>query len=466
MDVALHPDYAKNGWIYLSYAEPGTSGALHDRDRPRPRARREVGRPGDPLQGPARALLGRQHALRLALPVRQGGPPLLLDRRPRPPGRRPGPRRVRTARSTASTDDGRIPKDNPFVGTPGALGSIWSYGNRNVQGLAWHPVTGDLWATEHGPARRRRAEPHRARPQLRLAGHHLRHQLRRHADHRQDRDAGHGPAGRAVDAVASPPARSRSTPATSFPGWKNDLFLTALAFQELRRLVLEGNKVVQQEVLIKNSGRVRDVLDGTRRLPLRRVQRSRPHRAPRARGRSGALTDRPHGGFLDHQHRGAPRPGRFARRSRGFRRRAHAGPEGPLGPVGHLPDRRGLRLRPRRPSSRSCRSSRRTRARSALPPASLKAALEAYFAAQKDLARLFSYASMQSDQDTRVAAALGRAAGGAAAHQRLLHPHRVARPRGPGTPRGNGEEVPRRRSRASLPIASSWRSSSASGPTP
>src|SRR6185295_11218599 len=48
-------------------------------------------------------------------------------------------------------DDGRIPKDNPFAGKAGALGSIWSYGNRNVQGMSWHPVTGDLWATEHGP---------------------------------------------------------------------------------------------------------------------------------------------------------------------------------------------------------------------------------------------------------------------------------------------------------------------------
>ena len=48
-------------------------------------------------------------------------------------------------------EDGRIPADNPFVGTAGALGEIWSYGHRNPQGLAFHPVTGDLWANEHGP---------------------------------------------------------------------------------------------------------------------------------------------------------------------------------------------------------------------------------------------------------------------------------------------------------------------------
>src|SRR5690606_13688270 len=47
--------------------------------------------------------------------------------------------------------DGRVPRDNPFVDRPGALPSIWSYGHRNPQGLARHPVTGDLWDAEHGP---------------------------------------------------------------------------------------------------------------------------------------------------------------------------------------------------------------------------------------------------------------------------------------------------------------------------
>jgi glucose/arabinose dehydrogenase len=49
------------------------------------------------------------------------------------------------------TLDGKVPKDNPFVNQKDALPSIWSYGNRNPQGLAFHPVTGELWQTEHGP---------------------------------------------------------------------------------------------------------------------------------------------------------------------------------------------------------------------------------------------------------------------------------------------------------------------------
>jgi aldose sugar dehydrogenase len=48
-------------------------------------------------------------------------------------------------------DDGRVPDDNPFVGQEGVLAEIWSYGHRHPQGLAFHPETGDLWSTEHGP---------------------------------------------------------------------------------------------------------------------------------------------------------------------------------------------------------------------------------------------------------------------------------------------------------------------------
>ena len=48
-------------------------------------------------------------------------------------------------------DDGRVPADNPFVKQAGALPEIWSYGHRNIQGLAIHPETGEVWANEHGP---------------------------------------------------------------------------------------------------------------------------------------------------------------------------------------------------------------------------------------------------------------------------------------------------------------------------
>ncbi|MEX2129989.1 MAG: PQQ-dependent sugar dehydrogenase, partial [Pseudohongiellaceae bacterium] len=48
-------------------------------------------------------------------------------------------------------DDGRLPSDNPFVGQDGVMPEIWTYGHRSPQGLVFHPETGDLWETEHGP---------------------------------------------------------------------------------------------------------------------------------------------------------------------------------------------------------------------------------------------------------------------------------------------------------------------------
>ena len=49
-------------------------------------------------------------------------------------------------------DDGSVPKDNPFVSIPGAVPTIWSYGHRNPQGIAWQPITGKMWESEHGPS--------------------------------------------------------------------------------------------------------------------------------------------------------------------------------------------------------------------------------------------------------------------------------------------------------------------------
>ena len=98
-------------------------------------------------------------------------------------------------------DDGRVPDDNPFVGQAGALATIWSYGHRNPQGLAQGPVHRAALRRRARPARRRRAEPRAEGPQLRLAGHHLRHELRRHADDGPDGQGGHGAAGDLLGAL-------------------------------------------------------------------------------------------------------------------------------------------------------------------------------------------------------------------------------------------------------------------------
>jgi glucose/arabinose dehydrogenase len=158
-------------------------------------------------------------------------------------------------------DDGRIPADNPFVGQSNAMPSIWCYGNRNPQGLVRHPLTGDLWETEHGP---------RGGDELNLI--------------QPGRNYGWPLITYGMDYNGSPITGFTAKPGLeqpvvhwtpsiavcgmdfyfgqAFPRWQGNLFVTALAQQELRRLVLAGSRVTQQEVLFKNIGRVRDVCAG------------------------------------------------------------------------------------------------------------------------------------------------------------------------------------------------------------
>ena len=112
-------------------------------------------------------------------------------------------------------DDGTVPPDNPFVGKAGFKPEIYSYGHRNLQGLAVHPETGALWETEHGPQGGDELNLIQAGQELRLAGRHARSRVQRR-DHqrpagaRGHRAAVHRSGSRRLDSRAW-----RSTPATS-----------------------------------------------------------------------------------------------------------------------------------------------------------------------------------------------------------------------------------------------------------
>jgi glucose/arabinose dehydrogenase len=158
-------------------------------------------------------------------------------------------------------DDGSIPKDNPFVNQPGAIQSIWTYGDRNSQGLAFSPVTGELWEAEHGP---------RGGDELNVLypGHNygwpvITYGMNYDGTPITDHTAQAGmdqPVAYWVPSIATSPIAFYT--GDRFPEWKNNLFLGALAAQELRRLVIEGHQVTHQEILFKGIGRVRDVVNG------------------------------------------------------------------------------------------------------------------------------------------------------------------------------------------------------------
>jgi glucose/arabinose dehydrogenase len=171
-DVEVHPDYARNGWIYLSFSEtlPG-----YKAPEPDPAAAAAPQGRGGPPSPPSMTVIVRGKIRDNAWVDQQvifrGAPELYspenfhygsrftFDRQGHlfySIGDKGRPESAQELSSPLGkvhrvNDDGSIPKDNPFVKTPGAVGSIWSYGHRNPQGFAFDPLTNKLWETEHGP---------------------------------------------------------------------------------------------------------------------------------------------------------------------------------------------------------------------------------------------------------------------------------------------------------------------------
>jgi glucose/arabinose dehydrogenase len=160
--------------------------------------------------------------------------------------------------------DGTIPADNPFVGRDGARGEIWSWGNRNVQGAALHPVTGVLWATEHGPM---------GGDELNLI------QPGRNYGWPVITD-GLDYSGKPVPGATGDRAEGMErphhawTPSPALSGlafctaeacgaWRGNLFSGALAGTALIRLELDGDRIVHEERLLKERNeRIRTVVQG------------------------------------------------------------------------------------------------------------------------------------------------------------------------------------------------------------
>jgi len=157
--------------------------------------------------------------------------------------------------------DGSAPADNPFVGRA-AKPEIWSYGHRNPQGLALHPVTGKLWEHEHGP---------RGGDEINIIGKGKNYgwpvigygvDYSGAKIHESTHKAGmEQPLKYWVPSIA--PSGMTFYSGDLFPAWRGSLFLGALAGQMLVRLELDGDKVVNEERLLQQlRERIRDVREG------------------------------------------------------------------------------------------------------------------------------------------------------------------------------------------------------------
>jgi aldose sugar dehydrogenase len=158
-------------------------------------------------------------------------------------------------------DDGRVPQDNPFVGRQGARPEIWSYGHRNPQGFVIHPQTGDIWSTEHGP--QGGDELNLVRPGLNygwpVVGHGVQYGGR--PIHEGAREAGmEDPVHHWTPSIAVSGLIVYTGDA--FPNWRGNLLAGGLAAETIRRVVLDGQRVVMEEPIFEGQGRVRDIRQG------------------------------------------------------------------------------------------------------------------------------------------------------------------------------------------------------------
>lgn len=259
LDVAAHPDYARNGWIYLAYTERGdaadTSMTVVVRGRIRDhrwcdqqtlfRAGAQHYIPKDTSHYGCRFLFDPKG--RLFFTIGDRGRPDDAQDLSSPLGK-----------IHRITEDGGIPEDNPFAGKPGALPSIWSFGHRHPQGLCYHPVTGTLWETEHGPTGGDELNVLRAASNygwpLVSSGTHAERSFEATRPGMMD------PAAFWTPSMA--PSGIHFYAGNLFPGWNHSLFVCCLAGQQLRRIETNGDRVTHQETLFRELGRVRQIVAG------------------------------------------------------------------------------------------------------------------------------------------------------------------------------------------------------------
>ncbi|MFS4415712.1 PQQ-dependent sugar dehydrogenase [Maribacter sp. 2307ULW6-5] len=260
MDVILHPDYEKNGWLYLSYAS--SEGEGKGGNTAIMRAKLKDGALTDRkvlYKGEGNTTKGQHFGSRMVFD-RDGylffsiGDRGNRDENPQDLTRDGG-------KIYRIMDDGSIPQDNPFVGTDGAKTAIYSYGHRNPQGLALHPESGKVWDHEHGP--RGGDEINIIEKGVNYGWPVITYGINYSGTKITDKTEMEGMAQPIYQWTPSiAPSGMAFVTSDKYPGYKGSLLAGSLSFQYLERLVLEGNKVVKREKLLGDLGRVRDVRQG------------------------------------------------------------------------------------------------------------------------------------------------------------------------------------------------------------
>ena len=259
LDVAVHPNFARNRLVYVSYSGSGPGGAGT-----------EVAR--GQLRGYA---LENLQTIFTATPKTRGtghyGSRLLFaadgslfittgDRRHRLHDAQDRSNHLGTVLRINA--DGSTPADNPFISRDDAKPEIYSYGHRNGQGLALRPLDNTVWMHEHGP--RGGDEVNKLdKPGANYGWPAITYGI--DYSGRIISDQTHAPGMQQPVVYWSPsiaPSGMAFYHGDKFPNWRGDLFVGALKLRHLRRLEMRGDEVVAQEILLDGIARIRDVANG------------------------------------------------------------------------------------------------------------------------------------------------------------------------------------------------------------
>ena len=257
LDIKLHPDYDKNGWIYISYSKPVKGGSTTTITRFKLNGNNVTDKQ-DLFE--ARPYLEADYHF---------GSRIIFDKDNYmffSSGERGTMKKVWELNNDHGKihrlkDDGTVPDDNPFVNTAGARKSIWSYGHRNPQGLVYDKENNRIWGIEHGP---------RGGDELNLVekGKNYGWPLTSYGINydgtvltdKKEMPGVTNPVRYWVPSIG--PCGSMIVTSDKYPEWKGNLLVGALALRHIARVQLNGTSYVTEEKLLNNVARFRDVAEG------------------------------------------------------------------------------------------------------------------------------------------------------------------------------------------------------------
>jgi len=256
-EIQLHPEYEENGWLYISFASPGNGGGNTAIMRARLDGQnlidKEVIFQAKPFFSGGQHFGGRMEF------DKDGFLYFSVGER----GRQKNAQTLEnhSGKIIRLKDDGSTPNDNPFVSDNNAEPEIFTYGNRNPQGMAVHPETGEIWTHEHGP----------------MGGDEI--NIVKAGSNYGWPEATHGKNynGTTISEYTSKPGMADPlhywdpsiapcgmsfVTGDKYSSWKGNLLVGSLKFMYVARLELDGEKVIHEEKLLDGIGRVRAITQG------------------------------------------------------------------------------------------------------------------------------------------------------------------------------------------------------------